>query len=144
MTTYHCPAGHDSVDPDFCSECGNQLAPAPGSAPAAPAADPSQASAAPSTTSAQGGHENCPMCTEVRDGSAQFCGVCGYDYVNKTGGEVPQAAAPAPTVPAPNYAPPAVPSPSVAPASLSSARIDLEVVVGKTGRASTRSSTTKT
>lgn len=133
MTTYHCPAGHDSVDPDFCSECGNQLAPAPGSAPAAPAADPSQASAAPSTTSAQGGHENCPMCTEVRDGSAQFCGVCGYDYVNKTGGEVPQAAAPAPTVPAPNYAPPAVPSPSVAPASLSSARIDLEVIVGKTG-----------
>lgn len=133
MTTYHCPAGHDSVDPDFCSECGNQLAPAPGSAPAAPAADPSPASAAPSTTSAQGGHENCPMCTEVRDGSAQFCGVCGYDYVNKTGGEVPQAAAPAPTVPAPNYAPPAVPSPSVGPASLSSARIDLEVIVGKTG-----------
>ena len=132
MTTYHCPAGHNSVDPDFCSECGNQLAPAPGSAPAAPAADPSPASAAPSTTSTSGAHENCPMCTEVRDGSAQFCGVCGYDYVNKTGGEVPQAAAPAPAVPAPNYAPPAVPTNS-APASLSSARIDLEVVVGKTG-----------
>lgn len=129
MTTYHCPAGHDSVDPDFCSECGNQLAAAPGSAPAAPVADPS----APSTSSSSAGHENCPKCSEVRDGSAQFCGVCGYDYVNKTGGEVPQAAAPAPAAPAPNYAPPAVPSPSVAPASLSSARIDLEVVVGKTG-----------
>lgn len=75
------------------------------------------------------------MCTEVRDGSAQFCGVCGYDYVNKTGGEVPQAATPAPAAPAPNYAPPAVPTsiPSSAPTSLSSARIDLEVVVGKTG-----------
>lgn len=73
------------------------------------------------------------MCTEVRDGSAQFCGVCGYDYVNKTGGEVPQAAAPAPAVPAPNYAPPAVTAPvASAPASLSSARIDLEIVVGKT------------
>jgi len=133
MTTYNCPAGHDSVDPDFCSECGNQLAPAPGSAPAAPAADPSS-TAAPAT-STSGAHENCPMCTEVRDGSAQFCGVCGYDYVNKTGGEVPQAAAPAPAAPAPNYAPPAVPTsiPSSAPASLSSARIDLEVVVGKTG-----------
>lgn len=129
MTTYHCPAGHDSVDPDFCSECGNQLAAAPGSAPAAPVADPS----APSTSSLSAGHENCPKCSEVRDGSAQFCGVCGYDYVNKTGGEVPQAAAPAPAAPAPNYAPPAVPSPSVAPATLSSARIDLEVVVGKTG-----------
>jgi hypothetical protein len=129
MTTYHCPAGHDSVDPDFCSECGNQLAPAPGSAPAAPVADPASA---PSTSSSSA-HENCPKCTEVRDGSAQFCGVCGYDYVNKTGGEVPQAAAPAPLAAAPSYAPPAVPSPSVAPASLSSARIDLEVVVGKAG-----------
>jgi hypothetical protein len=134
MTTYNCPAGHNSVDPDFCSECGNQLAPTPGSAPAAPAADPSS-TAAPAT-STSGAHENCPKCTEVRDGSAQFCGVCGYDYVNKTGGEVPQAAAPAPAAPAPHYAPPAVPtsSPSSAPAaSLSSARIDLEVVVGKTG-----------
>lgn len=133
MTTYNCPAGHNSVDPDFCSECGNQLAPAPGSAPAAPAADPS--STATPATSTSGAHENCPMCTEVRDGSAQFCGVCGYDYINKTGGEVPQAAAPAPAAPAPSYAPPAVPSPAPAsaPTSLSSARIDLEVVVGKTG-----------
>ena len=129
MTTHNCPAGHDSVDPDFCSECGTQLAPAPGSAPAAPAADPASA---PSTSSSSAGHENCPKCSEVRDGSAQFCGVCGYDYVNKTGGEVPQAA-PASVAPTPSFAPPAVPSPSVAPASLSSARIDLEVVVGKTG-----------
>ena len=128
MTTYHCPAGHDSVDPDFCSECGNQLAAAPGSAPAAPVADPASA---PSTSSSNAGHESCPMCTELRDGSAQFCGVCGYDYVNKTGGEVPQAAAPAP-VTAPNFAPPVVQTnvPSSAPASLSSARIDLEIVVG--------------
>ncbi len=135
MTTYNCPAGHNSVDPDFCSECGNQLAPVPSSAPLAPAADPAPASAAPSTAVTPAGHENCPKCTEVRDGSAQFCGVCGYDYVNKTGGEVPQAAAPAPVAPAPNYAPPAVPTsiPASAPASLSSARIDLEVVVGKTG-----------
>lgn len=127
MTTYNCPAGHNSVDPDFCSECGNQLAPAPGSAPAAPVADPASA---PSTSSSGAGHENCPKCTEVRDGSAQFCGVCGYDYVNKTGGEVPQAAAPVAS--APSYAPPAVPTsiPSSAPASLSSARIDLEIVVG--------------
>lgn len=135
MTTYNCSAGHNSVDPDFCSECGNQLAPLPGaSSPAgAPAADP--ASAAPASSGTSGGHEDCPMCTEVRDGSAQFCGVCGYDFVNKTGGEVPQAAAPAPAAPAPNYAPPAVPTsiPSSAPASLSSARIDVEVVVGKTG-----------
>jgi hypothetical protein len=131
MTAYHCPAGHDSVDPDFCSECGNQLAAAPVSAPAAPVADPASA---PSTSSSSA-HENCPKCTEVRDGSAQFCGVCGYDYVNKTGGEVPQAAAPAPLAAAPSYAPPAVPTstPSSAPTSLSSARIDLEVVVGKAG-----------
>lgn len=137
MTTYNCPAGHNSVDPDFCSECGNQLAPAPGSAPAAPTADPSSTAAPATTSSGSGAHENCPMCTEVRDGSAQYCGVCGYDYVNKTGGEVPQAAAPAvvPVASAPISAPPAVSTsvPSSAPASLSSARIDLEVVVGKTG-----------
>ncbi|CAN5193221.1 hypothetical protein BH11CYA1_BH11CYA1_23440 [soil metagenome] len=144
MTTYNCPAGHDSVDPDFCSECGNQLAAVPGAG--APSADPA---AAPITTSApasktaasapssasSGSHENCPMCTEVRDGSAQFCGVCGYDYVNKTGGEVPQAAAPAALATAnPSYAPApsAVPSSSGS-ASLSSARIDIEIVVAGTG-----------
>jgi len=124
--TFKCPAGHESVDADFCSECGNQLtappAPLTSSGTAIPASMVPDASAASAS-------EDCPKCSELRDGSAQFCGVCGYDFVNKTGGEVPQAADPAPAAVAPSYAPTAALAVAVS-SSLSSARIDLEVVVG--------------
>lgn len=129
--TYNCPAGHQSVDADFCSDCGNQLTAAPIIPdPAVAAASTSAATvvAAASSTSSSA-HEDCPKCSETRDGSAQFCGVCGYDYVNKTGGEVPQAVAP--VAAPPSYAPPVVPPSNVSVASPSSARIDLEVVVNK-------------
>ncbi len=119
--THKCPQGHESADADFCSDCGSQIAAA--SASAAQAADPASAASAPAV-SATG--EDCPKCTEVRDGAAQFCGVCGYDFVNKTGGEVPPAdpvvSSGPPTVVLPTTAPSAVPS-------ASAARIDVEIVV---------------
>jgi hypothetical protein len=114
--THKCPQGHESADADFCSDCGSQIA--------AAAAAPAQGPADPASVAASAPAEDCPKCTEVRDGAAQFCGVCGYDFINKTGGEVPPAdpvvAAGPPTV-LPK-APAAVPSPSAA-------RIDVEVVV---------------
>lgn len=100
--TYKCPQGHESVDADYCSDCGSQIAAAPAVATAG---------------------EACPKCSEHRDGTAQFCGVCGYDFVNNTGGEVPPAdpvvAATTPAVPV--ASPPAVPA--------GNARIDVEVIV---------------
>lgn len=135
--TYNCSAGHQSVDADFCSECGNQLAaPLAASAPSsAPSSGPASGASAPvissaaalASASSTSGSEDCPKCSESRDGSAQFCGVCGYDYVTMTGGEVPQATPPAAP---PSYAPPAVTAPLVQPPA-SSARIDVEVVVNK-------------
>lgn len=132
--TFTCPAGHESVDADFCSECGNQLtAPPPASTATGTSAAPAMAgpdASAASASATAGGNEDCPKCSELRDGTAQFCGVCGYDFVNKTGGEVPQAIQPAP-VPAPAaVAPSYAPTAPVQTPALSSARIDVEVVVG--------------
>lgn len=112
--THKCPQGHESVDADFCSDCGSQIA-AAASSPA------TQADPAANAASAAG--EQCPKCDELRDGAAQFCGVCGYDFINKTGGEVPPAdpVVPAVTPSAPTAPPPAVPS--------GNARIDVEVIV---------------
>ena len=114
--THKCPQGHESADADFCSDCGSQIA-------AAASASTSQADPAANAASAAG--EQCPKCDEHRDGAAQFCGVCGYDFVNKTGGEVPPAdpvvAAPTTTAAAPVAPPPAVPA--------GHARIDVEVIV---------------
>lgn len=112
--TYQCSNGHASADPDFCSECGLQLA-----APAAAAGQTVIAAVAHNH-----GGESCPVCSEVRDDpSAQFCGVCGYDYVNKTGGVVPGATPAAVAAPPVPVAPPPVPS---------KARIDVQVVVNGT------------
>lgn len=114
--THKCPQGHESADADFCSDCGSQIA-------AAASASTSQADPAAIGVSAPG--EQCPKCDEHRDGAAQFCGVCGYDFVNKTGGEVPPAdpvvAAPTTTAAAPVAPPSAVPA--------GNARIDVEVIV---------------
>lgn len=117
--THKCPQGHESVDADFCSDCGSQIAGAAASANASAVQDPASGAAASANA------EDCPKCSETRDGAAQFCGVCGYDFVNKTGGEVPPAdpvvAAPATTAAAPVAPPPAVPA--------GNARIDVEVIV---------------
>jgi hypothetical protein len=107
------------VDADFCSDCGSQIAAGSASAPASgTVADPDVGA-----VSASG--EDCPKCSETRDGAAQFCGVCGYDFVNKTGGEVPPAdpvvATPATTAATPVTPPLAVPA--------GNARIDVEVIV---------------
>jgi len=118
--TFKCAAGHDSVDADFCSQCGNQLTPASVTAPAA--------IVSPSSAQTMTVADSCPKCSETRDGAAQYCGVCGYDFVSQTGGEVPKAAPPA--LATPSFAPPPLAPPVIAAApGLSAARIDLEVVV---------------
>lgn len=114
MSQFQCPNGHDSTDSDFCSECGTRLD-----------AGNSAASSAPGQAATPSGKESCPKChTERDDPSAQFCGVCAYDFVNKVGGDAVVVPSPVPTNPA-GTQPPVVPAP-VAP---SGARVDIEVVV---------------
>jgi ribosomal protein L40E len=69
--TVTCPKGHESTEPDFCSECGARLgsAMAETSAPAA---------------------EICPDCNSARppDGG-KFCELCGYNFETGAYGEIP-------------------------------------------------------
>jgi ribosomal protein L37AE/L43A len=92
-TTYTCPKGHASTEPDFCSECGAKIQ----GAHAAPAA--------------QSGNGKCPDCGADRaaDGSV-FCEVCGYNFAAGAHGEIPVAPASAKIAP-PKEEPAAPPPP---------------------------------
>jgi hypothetical protein len=80
-----CPSGHKSSQADFCSECGLEINPGSSAQSAPPDASKGQSLAAASS----GTKEQCPKCHTERDSAtAQFCGVCGYDYISKQGGEV--------------------------------------------------------
>lgn len=122
--TYQCPMGHASDDADFCSVCGSQIEPAAAAAAAAPPAMPTHTHA---TSGNAGVAESCPKCSEVRDDpQSPFCGVCGYDYVNKVGGD--QAAVVAAQAPSQPAASSPVTSNAVAFAG-STRRVDVTVTV---------------
>lgn len=92
-TTFTCPKGHPSTEPDFCSECGAKI---------------QGAKSAPAVPSANG---KCPDCSADRaaDGSV-FCEVCGYNFATGAHGEVPVAPANAQAAP-PEEEPAAPPTP---------------------------------
>lgn len=68
--TYKCPKGHDSTDPDYCSECGTAIGAAPSAAQAL------------TNAPAQAGADICPDCQTPRDADLQYCEMCRYDFVN--------------------------------------------------------------
>jgi len=93
--SFACPAGHASDESDYCSVCGAAIV----------AAAPRGASAAaPPAGVARKAPGGCPVCGEPRVADARFCEVCRYDFVSRTGGPPPVAAAP-PAAPAPMRAP---------------------------------------
>ena len=96
-TDLHCPAcGGISTDPEFCSDCGALMAPAPAKPAAAPAAAAAQVPPIP------GAPDDCPICGEARPGPfARYCDNCRYDFLEKR----PFGTAPAPVAP-PSAAPP--------------------------------------
>jgi hypothetical protein len=113
--TYLCPKGHQSTEPDYCSECGMRIA-------------ASSSGSAPAATAAPAGGD-CPVCGAQRAPGARFCEVCRYDFVAKKPADAADdgAFAPAPAAavadPAPAPAPqpaPADPAPT-APASVAPA-----------------------
>ena len=98
----HC--GKHSSDPDFCSECGQPLAP---SAPAAAAPAPAPSGRAAVATGPNGA-ELCPVCAEERKPHARFCDNCRYDFqLRKTFDVAPPPPLP-PSVPVVAPATPAV------------------------------------
>lgn len=106
MPAYKCPKGHESSEPDFCSECGAKIQ---GLADLPPVAAPPAAGAA-----AGNAAQVCPDCAAPRpaDGG-NFCEVCGYNFVTGAHGEL-VFEAPAPPAPAPPP-PPAAAAPVAAP-----------------------------
>ena len=85
MDGYACPKGHQSAEPDFCSDCGAKIQ----GATALPA---KSNSGAPETggATAHAVEAGCPDCGAGRaaDGS-KFCEVCGYNFDTGAHGEVP-------------------------------------------------------
>jgi hypothetical protein len=70
-TTYQCPKGHTSTDPDYCSECGALIG------------QPTVSSASPATGSASPGAQGvevCPDCMTPRTPGARFCEVCRHEF----------------------------------------------------------------
>ena len=100
MSTYQCPKGHTSTDPDYCSECGALIGQA------------TVSSATTATRAASPGVEVCPDCMTPRTPGARFCEVCRYEFdTGKPGSQT-----------SPSSADPVVPnaSPEVAPSSSAS------------------------
>jgi uncharacterized Zn finger protein (UPF0148 family) len=78
MATYLCPNGHQSTDPDYCSECGALIGKS-GISKAEQSADSNKSAAA-------GSQELCPDCGTPRTPGARFCEVCRHDFQeNKAG-----------------------------------------------------------
>lgn len=76
---YQCPKGHQSIDSDYCSECGTLIG-----QPKILKGEAVQVSGVdnPSTAS----QEICPDCGTPREGNGRFCEVCRHDFQeNKAG-----------------------------------------------------------
>lgn len=65
-----CPKGHDSSNPDYCSECGSPI-------------DSNGENTSNLNDDTDNGTSVCPDCKTLRDNEARFCEVCRYDFQNK-------------------------------------------------------------
>ena len=111
MDTYLCPKGHQSAEPDYCSECGAKIQTASSPALVPPAAVPT----AP---------EHCPDCGTPRDQlDIAFCEICGYNFVTGAHGDlsaIPESLPP----PAPIATPATEPEPTPAAAWTATLSVD--------------------
>ena len=78
---YQCPKGHQSTDPDYCSECGALIGKA-----GIVKNDTYVKVDSNKQPNSSAKAEICPDCGTEREGSARFCEVCRHDFLdNKTG-----------------------------------------------------------
>jgi len=95
---FACPKGHQSTDPDYCSECGALIGQA---TVTAPASVPAAGSAAGTVTG-----KVCPDCGTPRNGSNRFCEVCRFDFqANASYTAAPPELIPVQTAPEPEPVP---------------------------------------
>lgn len=80
MITYQCPKGHESTEPDFCSDCGNKIL----GIPKIPLVEKTISPTLTATTT-----ELCPACSFPHElNSGNFCEICGYNFITGAHGEV--------------------------------------------------------
>jgi ribosomal protein L37AE/L43A len=97
MDAYVCPRGHESAEPDYCSECGAKIQNG-----AVASVQHAEAIPLPATTA-----QDCPDCGTLREHSGvAFCEICGYNFMTGVRGEVPEPVQ-QPAPPAQTSAPPA-------------------------------------
>jgi FHA domain len=78
MSVYQCPKGHESIESDYCSECGAKIN---GGAAVEAKSPPVRVAAA---------AVDCPDCgTLHEEDSGNFCEICGYNFVTGASGEIP-------------------------------------------------------
>jgi FHA domain len=77
MTTYSCPQGHPSIDPDYCSQCGSKIG-----VLLEDGTNPAEIAPPLPVT------ESCPVCTVPRT-AGNFCEACGYSYLTGKPAELP-------------------------------------------------------
>lgn len=90
MPTYLCPKGHDSVESDYCSECGTKIqgAAIPLVTPIRTASEVSSEET--SNIPAPPEAVPCPDCATphlLHEGN--FCEICGYNFTTGAHGELP-------------------------------------------------------
>jgi hypothetical protein len=78
MTTYPCPQGHQSIDPDYCSQCGSKILAMADEGTST--AEIIQSTPAPIT-------EGCPICATLRT-PGNFCEACGYNFLTGKAAEL--------------------------------------------------------
>ncbi|HEY9669987.1 MAG TPA: FHA domain-containing protein [Waterburya sp.] len=91
MSTFKCPKGHESTEPDYCSECGAKINGVP---KLTSSANPLNSTLRQTDQSVI----TCPDCTAPHEpDSGDFCEICGYNFISGAHGEVP----PVPLTPIP-------------------------------------------
>jgi FHA domain len=86
LTSYICPQGHQSLDPDYCSQCGSRISiMTDATIDATVDNSPGLVKVAqPLTTPAA---ISCPVCATTRT-PGNFCETCGYNFLTGTPAEL--------------------------------------------------------
>lgn len=80
MNAYPCPKGHNSIESDYCSECGAKIPAVSGAVSQLSQPDQPIEAQASSSSSAT---DLCPVCGALREiAGLAFCEICGWDFAN--------------------------------------------------------------
>ncbi|MBW4506141.1 MAG: FHA domain-containing protein [Scytonematopsis contorta HA4267-MV1] len=90
MTIYNCPKGHQSTEPDYCSECGAKIVGTNGVISTSSTSSNISQTVSQTVSQTTKSAIICPDCSTPHEAdSGNFCEICGYNFTTGTHGEVP-------------------------------------------------------